>query len=46
MISSPTEKGVVLIGGETQNSEHSSDLLELAPQYMTQFKDRQIDVTL
>ena len=30
MISSPTEKGVVMIGGEKQNSENSSDLLELS----------------
>ena len=30
MISSPTEKGVVMIGGQKQNFEHSSDLLELS----------------
>ena len=30
MISSPTEKGVVMIGGWNQNSEHSSDLFELS----------------
>ena len=30
MISSPTEKGVVMIGGQKQNLEYSSDLLELS----------------
>ena len=30
MISSPTEKGVVMIGGNKQNCETSSDLLELS----------------
>ena len=30
MISSPTEKGVVMIGGLKQNFEDSSDLLELS----------------
>ena len=30
MISSPTEKGVVMIGGKKQNYEYSSDLLELS----------------
>ena len=30
MISSPTEKGVVMIGGQKQNWESSSDLLELS----------------
>ena len=30
MISSPTEMGVVMIGGQLQNYEYSSDLLELS----------------
>ena len=30
MISSPTEKGVVMIGGQKQNLQNSSDLLELS----------------
>ena len=30
MISSPTEKGVVMIGGKKNNGEYSSDLLELS----------------
>ena len=30
MISSPTEKGVVMIGGREQNWKASSDLLELS----------------
>ena len=30
MISSPTEKGVVMIGGYKQNFENSSNLLELS----------------
>ena len=30
MISSPTEKGVVMIGGKKKNFQESSDLLELS----------------
>ena len=38
MISSPTEKGVVMIGGQKQNFEYSSDLLELSGDSQTTLK--------